>query len=305
MSRTTICHAAAPLLAAILSSCASITPAPAWFPTDTGCEQESRSGDRLFCATATGTTPELAREAAEQSALARASAQLGTVLTAALTQDSRCDTLRAGSREQVLCTETVERRVQSAVKEREFRNVRHPRTFSGPERELHRAWTQLVIPAAEWSRQVRLATDRTIVALDCRMGSEACPDRIVDQLTAALAQCRFQASGDIERRITSAAEAARLGDERSASRVLFLSLRAESREAGDGLIAAEGTGRWELIDADGRTVRAKGIPSRRSGERSAPTATELALRKAVERLSMISCGLSEAAGSLCCAEDER
>ena len=288
-----------PLLA--LVACASIPKPPAWYAEGPTCERRDADGGQTFCASALAATAEEARSAAYVQALSHAAARLSTQTQSSLAVDDSCVALSVDGKLDETCRSRIDRSIQASTRKLDFRNATVSRLLVAPEKGQQRAFIVVSLSAAEWVRLARQADDKLMVALDCRMGEAACPARIIDALTAALPACGLTASAGIVTGVASPTDAAAKGAEGGAARVLFLSLRSRLIGQEDGLSAVEGAGRWELIDtSDDRTVQAQGIPARRAVEGNPGAAAERALEGAVERLSMRSCGLSDASGSLCC-----
>ncbi|MFM2151658.1 MAG: hypothetical protein RL199_93 [Pseudomonadota bacterium] len=289
----------------LTAACATVPAAPEWFADGTSCDRAMPDGGRRVCASAAAPTPEEARSAALATALGRAAKQIEVTVQQRLEVDVSCLTVDGAGKSDSECRERAAEKTSASTRRLSFRNVATEKFKVSRDGDGHRAWVVVRIPPDEWTRLRRAAAGRTLVAVDCRLGTGACPAVILDQLTTVLASCGLAKAGGFVTDAESAEHAVRRAVEADAGRALLVSLRAEAAPSDGDLALSSVQGRWELFDThDGRTLAARGLPTRPVPGRSPETAMQGALRASIERLAATSCGMSDARGSLCCVDLE-
>jgi hypothetical protein len=292
-------------LALLSIACASVPRAPAWFGEGPACERRNPDGSRTYCGTALADDAESARNAALANALGHAASEIETEVQAKLELDTSCVAVTADGRSSSRCEESARASTSAQSRRLAFRDVKAEQLAVASEAGRQRAWAVVRVPAGEWRRVVRAARGKTLVAIDCRAGAEACPPSVMDALASGLSACGVAPTGGIVTDVPGVEALVARALAADAGKALLVGIRAADKGASDGLAVAEGSGRWELVETgDAKTLRSAGVPAKTSVAVGAATAREAALRGAVERLSSRSCGLSEARGSLCCAAGE-
>lgn len=285
-------------------ACAGVPRAPDWYAEGPACEKQLAGGDRRFCASALAATAEDARASAIAQALAHAASGIQTEIHSTFELDTSCVSVEGGGVSTARCEESARSTTRSGTRRMAFRELDVEKLEVKPGAGGQHGWAIVRIPRKEWARLARAARGKLLVAVDCKAGDGACPQQTLDALTSALSECGFGGLAGLATDVDSPQAAVRRALEADAGRALYISLRAQLQGLGDAR-EIEGSGRWELLDTgDAKSIAAKGIPALRRPVAADALAISDTLRTLVSRLSTISCGLSDAKGSLCCARSE-
>jgi hypothetical protein len=165
------------------------------------------------------------------------------------------------------------------------------------------------VPGYEWARLWRRARNMTFVSISCSDDAgKPCPRSVLDGLVDATGRCGMNAAGKPRIADKAGDRKALLKDAlgREAAWLLELDVRTRSVAVEDEVHYVAAAGNWQLVDTvDGKAIAAREVPEARGAHLQPGPAARKALAKWTESLSIRSCGLSAAAGSLCCASEKR
>lgn len=293
------------IAATLLAGCGQVIPD--WYKP--ACNKRTADGGRQFCAEGSGATGDDALQAARARALRDAAEYLGSEVKSDITLSAKCVGLVKGSAEESVCLEEISNDIKVGSKAIEVREARIIREKVAPGDAGKQAWVTVKVPGDEWARLWRRARNMTFVSISCSDDAgKPCPRSVLDGLVDATGRCGMNAAGKPRIADKAGDRKALLKDAlgREAAWLLELDVRTRSVAVEDEVHYVAAAGNWQLVDTvDGKAIAAREVPEARGAHLQPGPAARKALAKWTESLSIRSCGLSAAAGSLCCASEKR